>query len=95
VRIVREHYVRDDIYCQSKTCKVCKHTNPVLPTAADTNHYLVVDLETLVTFLELFEQPEFNNMIVAQTVLTEVRPKIPSFFQVAQMIHECDFYLFF
>lgn len=73
VRIVREHYVRNDIFCQSRSCKSCAHTNPALPTASETNHYLVVDLETLVTYLELFEQPEFCNMVVAQTILTEAR----------------------
>ncbi|KAG2382977.1 hypothetical protein C9374_004944 [Naegleria lovaniensis] len=30
VRITREVYTRDDIWCQSRSCKICKHTNPVL-----------------------------------------------------------------
>ena len=25
IKIVREHYLRDDIYCGSSSCKKCKH----------------------------------------------------------------------
>lgn len=36
VRIIREHYLRDDIWCNSKECPCgCKHENPVLSAAKE------------------------------------------------------------
>src|SRR5687768_1089526 len=68
VRIVREHYLRKDISCQSPICTTCKgHETPAieegLPSAVlqqlsgpkDTSHYAVIELDTLVKYLELFE----------------------------------------
>jgi hypothetical protein len=75
VRIVREHYLRSDIFCQSKACKKCQHENPLLPTSIETQHYAIVDPNTLVDFLELFEQFELQNIIVPQTILLEVQER--------------------
>ncbi|KAL9649617.1 hypothetical protein ABK040_003294 [Willaertia magna] len=35
----REVYTRDDIYCQSRSCKKCKHTNPIL----DEQQFIIVN----------------------------------------------------
>jgi hypothetical protein len=76
VRIVREHYLRSDIFCQSKACtKQCHHENPILPTATETNHYAIIEPTTLVDFLELFEQKELKNIIVPQTILLDVQER--------------------
>lgn len=48
VKVVKEHYLRDDIPCSSPLCKKCTQNEPVLSaeprsTAALKPHYLVVD----------------------------------------------------
>ncbi len=30
VQVTREHYLRDDIFCGLRACRVCQHTAPVL-----------------------------------------------------------------
>jgi DIS3-like exonuclease 1 len=35
VRITREHYVRDDIWCSSQLCTTCLHEQPILPTPVE------------------------------------------------------------
>jgi len=71
VRVVREHYLRNDIVCQSRLCKTCKQEQRKLAGPPETTHYAVIDADALVKYLELFEQPEFHHMIIAQTVLTQ------------------------
>ncbi len=50
LKIVREHYLRDDIWCGSEVCKECKDEAPVLQEDAciESNlcsypHYLIPD----------------------------------------------------
>nr|XP_017212109.1 exosome complex exonuclease RRP44-like isoform X2 [Danio rerio]XP_021332783.1 exosome complex exonuclease RRP44-like isoform X2 [Danio rerio] len=50
LKIVREHYLRDDIWCGSEVCKECKDEAPVLQeeTCIESNlcpypHYLIPD----------------------------------------------------
>lgn len=50
LKIVREHYLRDDIWCGSEVCQECKDEAPVLQENACTgstlcvySHYLIPD----------------------------------------------------
>lgn len=53
VKVVREHYLRDDIWCGSKTCTQCETTTSKeevlsdLPgsvsSLCDFNHYVILD----------------------------------------------------
>ena len=50
VKIVREHYLRDDIWCGSKACTQCKNNDAVLSdlpgsvsTLCNFNHYIILD----------------------------------------------------
>lgn len=66
VQIVREHYLRDDIECGSKVCKMCKHNDEkpleenltVNNTGFTDKHYILVDtnvvLHQVPTYLLLF-----------------------------------------
>ena len=43
IKVVREHYLRDDIYCGSSACKDCRHIiiqsdDDIIPTG---NKYIV------------------------------------------------------
>ena len=50
VKIVREHYLRDDIWCGSEGCNQCENETPTLSskpdmpsTLCDFPHYLILD----------------------------------------------------
>lgn len=61
LKVVREHYLRDDIWCGSKLCKKCKHEAPILeispksPSELFTSpHYLVPDTNVVIHQVRTF-----------------------------------------
>ncbi|XP_019776613.1 exosome complex exonuclease RRP44 isoform X2 [Tursiops truncatus] len=83
MKIVREHYLRDDIGCGASGCAACgsAHEGPVLePQPLDRvsslcpqPHYLLPDTNVLLHQIDVLEDPAIRNVIVLQTVLQEVR----------------------
>uniref|UniRef100_A0A8D0Y5J7 Protein DIS3 homolog n=1 Tax=Sus scrofa TaxID=9823 RepID=A0A8D0Y5J7_PIG len=83
MKIVREHYLRDDIGCGAPGCAACggAHEGPVLePQPLDPAsslcpqpHYLLPDTNVLLHQIDVLEDPAIRNVIVLQTVLQEVR----------------------
>ncbi|KAM7290642.1 exosome complex exonuclease RRP44 [Ixodes scapularis] len=80
LKVVREHYLRDDIWCGSKLCKKCKHEAPILeisprsPSELFTSpHYLVPDTNVVIHQMDVLKDDAFTNLIVLQTVLQELR----------------------
>ncbi|EPY73936.1 hypothetical protein CB1_002421003 [Camelus ferus] len=83
MKIVREHYLRDDIGCGASGCAACggAHEGPVLePQPLDPAsslcpqpHYLLPDTNVLLHQIDVLEDPAIRNVIVLQTVLQEVR----------------------
>lgn len=87
VKIIREHYLRDDIYCRSKQCKTCKHDQPVLDklpprpkNEAEAKakkppvHYVVPTLDVVMHYLDLFELPYgIKNVIFCETITSELQ----------------------
>lgn len=54
VKIVREHYLRDDIWCGAEECTQCDNDNAVLNSSPDVvskicdfPHYLVLDTNAI------------------------------------------------
>jgi hypothetical protein len=49
LKVVKEHYLRDDIWCSVETCKVCEHSDPILSATPSVNrlfphpHYIIPD----------------------------------------------------
>lgn len=49
LKVVKEHYLRDDIWCSIDSCKACGHTETVLSASPSTNklfplsHYIIPD----------------------------------------------------
>lgn len=89
-KIVREHYLRNDIPCLSRACKICP--NVVAPNASNElpsfvlseeplalsngPHYVVLDTNIVLQAIDLLENPDcFYDVIVPQIVLDEVRNK--------------------
>ncbi|XP_020848099.1 exosome complex exonuclease RRP44 [Phascolarctos cinereus] len=83
LKIVREHYLRDDIGCGASGCAECCRTQegPALePRPRDPEsslcpqpHYLLPDTNVLLHQIDILEDPIIRNVIVLQTVLQEVR----------------------
>ncbi|KYN18591.1 Exosome complex exonuclease RRP44 [Trachymyrmex cornetzi] len=84
-KTVREHYLRDDIYCGSKTCMKCKARprNMVLDmedagaksSLIPSPYFLVLDTNIILDQIDILEENVITNVIILQTVLEEIRHK--------------------
>ena len=81
VRVEREHYLRDDIWCGVKGCGTCKHQAPPLEEcplfSAESDlcphpHFLVPDTNVVLHQLDVLEDPCITNVVLLQVVLQEV-----------------------
>ena len=78
VKVVREHYLRDDVWCGVKGCGKCKHDAPPLESCPIVEselcrqpHFLVPDTNVVLHQLDLLEEPAIRNVILLQVVLQE------------------------
>ncbi|XP_070833623.1 exosome complex exonuclease RRP44 [Chaetodon trifascialis] len=104
MKIVREHYLRDDIWCGSEGCTECKQESTVLQRDAciESNlcsypHYLIPDTNVVLHQIDVLEDPVIRNVIILQTVLQEVRHRsAPVYKRLKDIIHEKEkhFYAF-
>lgn len=104
VKIVREHYLRDDIWCGSEVCTECKQESTVLQRDAciESNlcsypHYVLPDTNVVLHQIDVLEDPIIRNVIILQTVLQEVRHRsAPIYKRLKDLIHEKEkhFYTF-
>lgn len=84
IQIVREHYLRDDIFCGSEFCKICDHDShdrilsarPVSKSSLyPFAHYLVLDTNVVLDQIHVLEEDVLSDIIVLHTVLDEVKHK--------------------
>uniref|UniRef100_A0A5B7BSS8 Putative exosome complex exonuclease RRP44 n=1 Tax=Davidia involucrata TaxID=16924 RepID=A0A5B7BSS8_DAVIN len=73
VKVVREHYLRDDIYCGAPFCKVCDSSAARLSSSAST--ILIVDTNVVLHQIDLLENPAIEDVVVLSVVLEEVKNK--------------------
>lgn len=84
-KTVREHYLRDDIYCGSKTCMKCKaRPRDMVLDMEDAGaksslipspYFLVLDTNIILDQIDILEENVITNVIILQTVLEEIRHK--------------------
>ncbi len=79
LKVVREHYLRDDVWCGVKGCKKCKHEAPPLDSCPTTDsivcsspHFLVPDTNVVLHQMDLLEDVAIKNVVILQVVLQEV-----------------------
>ncbi|XP_069000611.1 exosome complex exonuclease RRP44 [Embiotoca jacksoni] len=104
MKIVREHYLRDDIWCGCECCTDCKQEATVLQKDARIEsdlcsypHYLIPDTNVVLHQIDVLEDPGICNVIILQTVLQEVRHRsAPVYKRLKDIIHEKEkhFYTF-
>lgn len=79
LKVVREHYLRDDISCGATSCnhEVCStddaRENALLNSEA--KHILVVDTNVALHQIDFLENPDITNVVVLSVVLEEVKHK--------------------
>lgn len=83
-QIVREHYLRDDIWCGSEVCHECfqkpnevilSDGNSLKSTIFDFPHYLIFDTNIILNQIDVLEEDALKNVIILSTVLDEVKHK--------------------
>ncbi|RUP45112.1 hypothetical protein BC936DRAFT_148596 [Jimgerdemannia flammicorona] len=104
VKVVKEHYLRDDIWCAAEGCIICGHTEKVLSASPQANtlldgkpHYIVPDTNVFMNQIDLMEHSAFKDVIVLQTVLEELRHlSLPIHTRLRKVIADIDrrFYVF-
>lgn len=88
-KIVREHYLRNDIPCYSKLCTKCPDivkpdaqgnlpefilSDSPLKLKDGIGHYVIVDTNVVLQAIDLLEHPDcFYDVIIPQVVLEEVK----------------------
>ncbi|KAM3935612.1 exosome complex exonuclease RRP44 [Leptodactylus fuscus] len=82
LKIVREHYLRDDITCGCHGCEECQQERPILQmepvlqsSLCESPHYILPDTNVLLHQIDILEDPVIQNVILLQTVLQEVRSR--------------------
>ncbi|XP_073058119.1 exosome complex exonuclease RRP44 homolog A-like [Primulina eburnea] len=73
VKVVREHYLRDDIYCGAPFCKVCDISTARFNSTAST--ILIVDTNVVLHQIDLLENPALDDVVILSIVLEEVKNK--------------------
>ncbi|KAL0462392.1 UNVERIFIED_CONTAM: Exosome complex exonuclease RRP44A [Sesamum latifolium] len=73
VKVVREHYLRDDIYCGAPFCKVCDVAAARLGSSAST--IIIADTNVVLHQIDLLENPAIDDVVVLSVVLEEVKNK--------------------
>ncbi|GFV45059.1 exosome complex exonuclease RRP44 [Trichonephila clavipes] len=104
VKTVREHYLRDDIFCGSAICSECPETSTNLeafPSSFSdlcTNpHYIIPDSNVVIHQIDVLGETAFKNVIILQTVLEELRHRhSPAYNRLREIISNADrhFYTF-
>ncbi|XP_075481686.1 exosome complex exonuclease RRP44 homolog A-like [Primulina tabacum] len=73
VKVVREHYLRDDIYCGAPFCKLCDISTARFNSTAST--ILIVDSNVVLHQIDLLENPALDDVVILSVVLEEVKNK--------------------
>lgn len=113
VKVVREHYLRDDIPCGIKGCPGCQEIqqapgtillDPIEGTQSahgqfpdDHPRLIIPDTNILLHHLDVLETDKFQDIVILQTVLEEVRNRSPAIYQKIRSLvlrHDKRFYVF-
>ncbi|XP_049870396.1 exosome complex exonuclease RRP44 [Pectinophora gossypiella] len=90
LKIVREHYLRDDLLCGSAACGICPHKDdefvldakpPSICALFEDPHYLVLDTNVILHQIDVLEEDALTDVIILQTVLEEVKHQNTAIFQ--------------
>jgi len=95
LKVVREHYLRDDIYSGSEIDPECPTESAVLSGSA--KWYLIVDTNVVLHQIDLLEHQDVQDVVILGVVLNEVKARNSSIYQrIRKIISSKDkrFYVF-
>ena len=78
-KVVKEHYMRDDIWCGVRGCRECKGEPVLSPTSAEFNtlipspYLIVVDTNVVLHHPDFLENEAIHDIIIPQSVQEEVK----------------------
>ncbi|KFD47566.1 hypothetical protein M514_11567 [Trichuris suis] len=84
VKVVREHYLRDDICCGLCGCKFCPDgcvsidptdVGPPLSSIVGNSHLIMLDTGLVLQEMDVLEDDVFKNVVVCQTSVDEVKKR--------------------
>jgi exosome complex exonuclease DIS3/RRP44 len=81
VKVVKEHYLRDDLHCGSRSCLECPKNEiailsaqpKVISKGSSKGHYIIPDTNVLLHQWNVIEHKAINDVIILQTVLEELK----------------------
>ncbi|KAI3892292.1 hypothetical protein MKX03_030694 [Papaver bracteatum] len=75
LKVVREHYLRDDIYCGASICKDkdCKNQKARLNLTTPSSTLLILDTNVVLNQIDLLENPAMDDVVILSVVLNEVK----------------------
>ncbi|KNC77921.1 exosome complex exonuclease RRP44 [Sphaeroforma arctica JP610] len=106
VKVHREHYMRDDVWCGAEHCVKCGGDEKPLqatPSAESQSqkfkffHYILPDTNVVLHQIDLLEHANITNIIILQTVLDEVKNQNTAIYTRLRAIitnHEKHAYVF-
>lgn len=71
-KVVREHYLRDDIFCGASFCKLCD-PKAARFTSSSSSPILVLDTNVVLRQIDLLENPAIDDVVLLSIVLEEVK----------------------
>uniref|UniRef100_A0A914US77 Protein DIS3 homolog n=1 Tax=Plectus sambesii TaxID=2011161 RepID=A0A914US77_9BILA len=86
VKVVREHYLRNDIPCGLPNCTICPSAergllsdvdNSSISSVINEQHIILVDVSILLHKTDVLADDCFSNVIIAQTAWEAVKQKSP------------------
>ncbi|XP_068223544.1 exosome complex exonuclease RRP44-like [Palaemon carinicauda] len=104
IKIVREHYLRDDVWCGLDGCGSCEgDARPLdMLTTSDSTlvrepHHLLIDTNVALHQIDVLSHDSITNVIILQTVITEVKHRsLPVYKRLRDLIDTSSkkFYVF-
>ncbi|DBA70092.1 TPA: hypothetical protein ACH3X2_012255 [Trebouxia sp. C0005] len=93
LKVVREHYLRDDIYSGSPLDPECDQD--AVKLSASAPHYLIVDTNIVLQQMDFLEHQAVTDVIIMSVVLEEVKHRNQSIYQRLRTLCASDTKRFF
>eukprot|EP00117_Sycon_ciliatum_P021187 scpid21033/ scgid18643/ DIS3-like exonuclease 1 len=75
--VVREHYLRNDLPCQSQLCQSCPELEGYSASlTADASHYVIPDTQVAETCFDVLDHPGVTSVVWLQTILAHVQKHV-------------------
>lgn len=104
IKVVREHYLRDDVWCGYEGCGECECEKPTLdmPDVSDSTlvpepHLIMIDTNVALHQIDVLCDDSITNVVIPQTVVGEVRHRsLPIYKRLRDLIESTPkkFYVF-